>query len=76
MTGPSAENHTTNRGTTMPSARAIELHLEVTTPGATRLEIISEDSSGERFVIDLVGPEADVRAEAEFLAEQYHLAVA
>lgn len=60
----------------MPNARAVELHLDTTTRGAAHLEIISVDRHGDRFVIDLAGPEADVRAEAEFLAGQYHLAVA
>ena len=36
--------------------------------------LVLVDDRGERFVIDLVGPEADGRAEAAFLADQYHLA--
>ena len=56
------------------SARAVEMHLGTVEQGTARLEIVSVDDHGERFVIDLVGPEADVRAEAAFLADQYHLA--
>jgi hypothetical protein len=56
------------------SARAVEMHLGTVEQGTARLEIVSVDDRGERFVIDLVGPEADVRAEAAFLADQYHLA--
>ncbi len=56
------------------SARAVEMHIGTTEPGTARLEIVSIDDHGDRFVIDLVGPEADVRAEAAFLADQYHLA--
>lgn len=64
-------------GTTMSCARAVELHIEVTgQAGTAHLEIILVDDHGDRFVTDIVGPEADVRAEAAFLAEQYHLAVA
>lgn len=63
-------------GTTMPSARAVELHLDATARGAARLEIVSVDDHGDRFVTDLTGPEADIRAEAEFLAKQFHLRVA
>lgn len=60
----------------MPSAQAVELHLDTTTRGAAHLEIVSVDRHGGRFVTDLTGPESDVRAEAMFLAAQYHLAVA
>lgn len=56
------------------SARAVEMHIDPVEDGRARLEIVSVDDHGERFVIDLVGPEADVRAEAAFLADQYHLA--
>lgn len=60
----------------MPTARAIELNVGSASDGHARLEIVSEDHSGERFVIELIGPEPEVRAEAEFLANQYHLACA
>ena len=60
----------------MPTARAIELNVGSAGGGHARLEIVSEDVSGERFVIELVGPEPEVLAEAEFLATQYHLASA
>ncbi|HMX67171.1 MAG TPA: hypothetical protein PKX25_16470, partial [Microthrixaceae bacterium] len=56
------------------TARAIELHMDITTEGSARLEIVEVDDVGQEFVVDLVGPEAEVRAEAAFLAEQYHLA--
>lgn len=57
----------------MPTARAIELHMGTAEAGKARLEIISEDRSGERFVIEVEGPESEVRAEAAFLAGQYDL---
>jgi hypothetical protein len=57
----------------MPSARAIELHIGNAHAGHARLEIVSEDRSGDRFVIEVEGPAQEVRAEAEFLAAQYHL---
>lgn len=60
----------------MANAVAVELHMGTADAGTARLEIVSEDDRGDRFVTDLVGPEADIRAEATFLAEQYHLAVA
>ena len=44
------------------------MHIGTTGPGTARLEIVSIDDHGDQFVIDLVGPEADVRAEAAFLA--------
>ena len=56
------------------TARAIELHMDITTEGSARLEIVEVDDVGQEFVVDLVGPEAEVRAEAAFLAEQYNLA--
>ena len=56
------------------TARAIELHMDTTTDGSARLEIVEVDDVGQEFVVDLVGPEAEVRAAAAFLAEQYHLA--
>ena len=56
------------------TARAIELHMDITTEGSARLEIVEVDDVGQEFVVDLVGPEAEVRALAPFLAEQYHLA--
>ncbi len=56
------------------TARAIELHMDITTEGSARPEIVEVDDVGQRLVVDLVGPEAEVRAEAAFLAEQYHLA--
>ena len=56
------------------TALAIELHMDTTTDGSARLEIVEVDDIGQEFVVDLVGPEAEVRAEAAFLAEQYHLA--
>jgi hypothetical protein len=57
----------------MPTARAIELHMGTAGDGHARLEIVSEDRSGERFVIEVEGPEPEVRAEAAFLAGQYDL---
>jgi len=57
----------------MPTARAIELHMGNASDGYARLEIVAEDSSGERFVIEVEGPESEVRAEAAFLAGQYEL---
>ncbi len=56
------------------SARAVEMHIDTIESGSARLEIVSVDDHGDRFVIDLVGPEADVRAEAAFLADQFQLA--
>ena len=50
------------------------MHIDSIESGSARLEIVSVDDHGDRFVIDLVGPEADVRAEAAFLADQYELA--
>jgi len=58
----------------MTCARAVELHYEDAAEGRARLEIVNEDESGERFVIDLVGPAEEIRDTASFLAEQYHLA--
>ena len=52
------------------STRAVEMHLGTVEQGTARLEIVSVDDHGERFIIDLVGPEGDVRAEAAFLADQ------
>ena len=60
----------------MPTARAIELHMGDAPAGYARLEIVSEDLTGERFVIEVEGPESEVRAEAEFLATQFHLVTA
>ncbi|MBS1836550.1 MAG: hypothetical protein JST64_02510 [Actinobacteria bacterium] len=60
----------------MPNSHAVELHMGTGESGSARLEIVSVDEHGDRFVIDITGPEADVRAEAEFLSEQYHLALA
>ncbi len=57
----------------MPAARAIELHLGDVHAGHARLEVVSEDPAGERFVIQVDGPEHEVRAEADFLAAQYGL---
>ncbi len=57
----------------MPNTRAVELKVEESPTGTARLEIVTEDGSGERFVIQVDGPRAEVRAEADFLAEQYEL---
>lgn len=43
------------------TARAIELHMDITTEGSARLEIVEVDDVGQEFVVDLVGPEAEVR---------------
>lgn len=55
-------------------ARPVEMHIEPASRGRARLEIVTEDDRGERFVVDLVGPADEIRAEADFLAEQYHVA--
>lgn len=59
----------------MPTARAVEMHIEPEPRGRARLEIVNEDDHGDRFVIDLVGPADEIRETADFLTDQYHLAV-
>jgi hypothetical protein len=49
------------------------MHVENGADGQARLEILSEDRSGERLVIEVAGPEPEVRAEAAFLAGQFDL---
>ena len=68
-----APTHESLGDSDMPTARAIELHMENGDDGQARLEIVSEDRSGERFVIEVAGPEPEVRAEAAFLAGQFDL---
>lgn len=57
----------------MTNVRALELKVDNPTTGRARLEIASEDGHGSRFTVEVEGPEEQVRAEAAFLAEQYHL---
>lgn len=51
------------------------MHIEPEPRGRARLEIINEDDHGDRFVIDLVGPADEIRETADFLTDQFHLAV-
>lgn len=57
----------------MTNVRALEVRVDPVERGRARLEIDTEDGSGHRFTIEVEGPEPVVRAEAAFLAEQYHL---
>jgi hypothetical protein len=55
---------------------AVELSMEERGRGRARLAVVTESRTGERFVIEIEGPEDEVRAEARYLSEQYHLPIA
>jgi hypothetical protein len=57
----------------MTNVRALEVRVDPSGSGRARLEIDTEDRRGGRFTIEVEGPEPEVRAEAAFLAGQYHL---
>ena len=60
----------------MGTTEAIELTFCDSGPGRARLAVGPEPTGGERFTIEIEGPEGEVRDEARYLAEQYRLLTA